>query len=66
MDIGNDGITGIPDKSVATVMENKANNNNTLLLAPNSAGGFTEIFNKNPNRMPATAVNKEPTLKNEF
>jgi hypothetical protein len=46
-------------------MENKANNNNTLLLAPNSAGGFTEIFNKNPNRMPATAVNKEPTLKNE-
>ena len=52
-------------RSVATVMENKAINNNTLLLTSNSAAAFTEIFNKNPNRIPATVVNKELSLKIE-
>ena len=50
---------------LATVLENKAINNNTLLLSLNSVGGFTEIFNKNPKRSQATVVNKELSLKIE-
>ncbi len=50
---------------VATVIENNAVNNSTLLLSLNSAGGFTETFNKNPKRIPATVVNNELSLKIE-
>lgn len=50
---------------VAIVIENKATNNNTLLVSPNIARGFTEIFNKNPKSIPATVVNNELSLKIE-
>jgi hypothetical protein len=53
------------NKSVATVIVNNATNNNALLPSPNSVVGFTEIFNKNPNKIPATVVNSELSLNIE-
>lgn len=58
-------MTGMLNNRVAIVIENKATNNNTLLVSPNIARGFTEIFNKNPKSIPATVVNNELSLKIE-
>jgi hypothetical protein len=58
-------MTGMLNNRVVTVMENKATSNNTLLVSPITARGFTEIFNKNPKSIPATVVNNELSLKIE-
>jgi hypothetical protein len=58
-------MTGILNNSVATVMENKAINNNNLSLSLNWLDEFTDIFNKKPNKIPATVVNNELSLKIE-
>lgn len=58
-------MTGILNNSVATVMENKAINSNNLSLSLNWLDEFTDIFNKKPNKIPATVVNNELSLKIE-